>query len=108
RVRILVDNGSQTCILNKSTCEKLQLTTTALYKPQPTCLADGGHYADCTRQCDVPLRLANGLALNVRCLVLPTAEDVILRNNWLKQHDVVIHCRRDELSLQACGKRWAI
>ncbi|KAJ2821374.1 hypothetical protein GGI24_004235, partial [Coemansia furcata] len=65
-------------------------------------------YRDCTQSCELCLSFPGQLDITLNALVLPIAEDIILGNNWLREHDGQIHCQRDTMTFMHDGKKHTI
>ncbi|KAJ1894822.1 hypothetical protein LPJ66_004953 [Kickxella alabastrina] len=75
---------------------------------QPISLANGAHYQNCMLTCTVPIHFTNDLVIPVKCLVLPVSTDIILSNDWLRQHDGIIACKNDKLDITYTNRCWTL
>ncbi|KAJ1900229.1 hypothetical protein LPJ66_001611 [Kickxella alabastrina] len=71
--------------------------TCTLDRYQPISLANGTHYQNCMLACTVPICFNNDLVIPVECLVLTVSTDIILGNDWLRQHNSTIACKNKKL-----------
>ncbi|KAJ2802148.1 hypothetical protein H4R20_003395 [Coemansia guatemalensis] len=106
-IRTLVDNGSQISVVHPRICERLRIRTEKLASPQPTRMASGQTYKAAEEYCNITIEYAEA-TVNVSCLVLAIAEDVIIGNDWLKHNAGVINCKSDIVEFGPRGKRQTI
>ncbi|KAJ1899355.1 hypothetical protein LPJ66_002161 [Kickxella alabastrina] len=82
--------------------------TCTLNRYQPISLANGTHYWNCMLACTMPIHFTNDLMIPVECLVLPVSTDIILGNDWLRQHDSNIACKNDKLDIMYRNRCWTL
>ncbi|PIA13177.1 hypothetical protein COEREDRAFT_11726 [Coemansia reversa NRRL 1564] len=103
----LVDNGSQISVIHPRICKRLRIRTEKLASPQPTRMASGQAYQAAEEYCSIAIEYTEA-TVNVLCLVLAIAEDVIIGNDWLKHNAGVINCKSDIVEFGPRGKRQII
>lgn len=106
-IRTLIDNGSQISVIHPRICERLRIHTEKLASPQPTRMASGQTYKAAEEYCNITIEYVEA-TVNVSCLVLAIAEDVIIGNDWLKHNAGVINCKSDIVEFGPRGKRQII
>ncbi|KAJ2807551.1 hypothetical protein H4R20_001238 [Coemansia guatemalensis] len=70
-------------------------------------MASGQTYKAAKEYCNIMIEYAE-VMVNVSCLVLVIAEDVIIGNDWLKHNAGVINCKSDIVEFRPRSKRQSI
>ncbi|KAJ1890926.1 hypothetical protein LPJ66_007204, partial [Kickxella alabastrina] len=86
----------------------VNLMTHVLDRYHPISLANRTHYQHCKLACTVPTHFTNDLVIPIKCLVLPVLTDIIIGNDWLRQHDSTIVCKNDKHDTMYRNRRWTL
>ncbi|KAJ2756999.1 hypothetical protein IWQ56_006294, partial [Coemansia nantahalensis] len=108
-LRVLVDSGSEGCIISSRIADALQLRTHARERPVEIFQADGRKLCVADKYVKLRGRLGDcPYKREITCLVAPIGDDVLLGMSWLHPRNAMVDCGNGSLLVTELGKRYRI